>query len=408
MSIAAGLSLMKKLGAKVASISSPGLSLSSVRSALRAEATSVSIYGLKVDNGDKSGWLVSQAVAGNNPRLTDPNYPSYTDPHYKGSFDTLSRLQSKYPASKCKEGDYAFVLSEVPCMQDTVSNSFLKNSGTGTFVTGQVVSSAEDYTILNYLESTGTQWINTNIPFQANDSIEIEVTPLVKENTTICGAYEDSGKICTLSINNATTSVFIGNDSAAQTPVYTINTTYTLKNTNGQWKYNTTNFGPAKNNTIQYPCALFARNGQTVTSYSKCRIHSYKHTRNGQVILNLRPVNRLADLIRWKWNTTTQSWQQDNYILEEGITFNSKASAQAYISSNNLQYTYPNGVVSTISPVVIEGYVPESSSKVDEMTQQLGPNCLSKNAQCWGSSTPRPGTPIEFTQVIKQKIFSFG
>ena len=202
-------------------------------------------------------------------------------------------------------------------------------------------------------------------------------------------------------------------------------TRYTLINNYGQWSYNSINFGTLLNNTISYTNTLFARNSQQVDNYSRCRIHSYKHIRNGQTIMNLRPVNRLADLIRWKWNSSTSSWVKENYVLEEAITFTSQSAAQTYINNNNLHYEYPDLTTSTVSPVIIEGYVPETPphtpDNVDKMTSGdpdrvpstvpdvgLADPCLVKNAQCWGSSTPRPGTPIEFTQVIKNKIFSYG
>ena len=404
MTMAAGLSLMQKLGAKVASMSSPSLTLDSIKSGLRSEATSVSIYAIKIDDGDKKGWCVKQPVSGGNPLIVDPNYPTESDKHYKGTFDNLQRLQNKYSPDELVVDDYAFVLSEVVCMQDTVSNVFLKNSGTGNFNLGSVINSSDEYTILDYLESTGTQYIDTNIKFQANDRIEIEVTPTTNETAIICGASEDSSKTCMLGTSN---NIFCGNSTTPQsTPTYVTGTKYKLINTNGQWSYNGTNFGTALNNNIDYTCTLFAKNGQQVTNYSKCKIHSYKHIRNGQTILDLRPVNRLADLVRWKWDGT--AWKNDNYVLEQAITFTSQSDAQNYINTNHLQYEYPNHIISTVSPTIIEGYVPESSDNVDAMTEQLGPDCLSKNAECWGQTPPRPGTPIEFMQKIKQKIFSFG
>lgn len=414
MSISAGLALMKKLGAKVASISVQGLPLNTIKSALRSEATSVSIYALKIDSGDKQGWLVNQPITGSNPLIVDPNYPSYTDDHYKGCFDTLQHLQNRYSPSELNNDDYAFVLSEVPCMQDLVSNAFLKNKGTGTFTTGSIVSSTEDYLILDYLESTGTQYIDTGIKFQANDRIEIEVTPLATGNSIICGAYENSTKICTLGTGSFNTdSVFCGNASQpAAIPIYTTGTRYTLINNSGQWSYNSTNFGTLLNNTVNYTNTLFARNSQQVDNYSRCRIHSYKHIRNGQVIMNLRPVNRLTDLIRWKWNSSTSSWVKENYVLEEAITFTSQSAAQTYINNNNLHYEYPDFTTSTISPIIIEGYIPETPphtpDNVDLMSDELGPKCFNKNNQCWSQTPRRPGTPIEFTQVIKEKIFSYG
>lgn len=425
MSMSAGLALMKRLGAKVSAISSPGLSQDTIASALRSEATSVTIYSIQVDEGEKQGWFVKQPIVGGNPLLIDPKYPSNQDEHYKGCFDSLESLRNKIPTAD--SDDYAFVLSEVPCMQDLISGAFLKNKGTGDFTPGSMTSSEEDFLVLNYLESTGTQYLDTNIKFQENDIIEIKVTPLYEENSVVVGAYEDVDKICMLGLSD---SQFCGNslqpennsssNPTPEIPEYEIGHTYTVTNTRGQWSCEDTDFGDVYNNEVSYTITLFARNTQQLDNFSRCRIHSYKHIRNGQVIMNLRPVNRLADLVKWVWNTSTNTWEKQGEVLEECVTFTSESAAQAYITANNLRYEYPDHTVSTVSPKFIEGYNPQSSGHVDKMTSGdpdrepgtedvgLSEPCVIKNASCWAPPSSRPGTPIEFTQVIKQKIFSFG
>jgi hypothetical protein len=50
----------------------------------------------------------------------------------------------------------------VPCMYDKVSGDFFYNAGTGNFTAGPIVL-PEGYTKLEYIESTGTQWIDTKL-----------------------------------------------------------------------------------------------------------------------------------------------------------------------------------------------------------------------------------------------------
>ena len=47
---------------------------------------------------------------------------------------------------------------------------------------------------------------------------------------------------------------------------------------------------------------------------------------------------------------------------------------------------------------------PKSSENVDEMANQLGPDCLAKNQETWSQHTPRKPTPAEFKSVIESKI----
>ena len=79
---------------------------------------------------------------------------------------------------------------------DMISKKFLGNSGTGEFVKGSAVEYnssllPEDYVQLEYLESTGTQQINLNTPFDLeNGSIEIDFqASVLEQNGMIIGNF---------------------------------------------------------------------------------------------------------------------------------------------------------------------------------------------------------------------------
>ena len=85
--------------------------------------------------------------------------------------------------------DFYPVLDEndTPCMYDTVTKKLYKNKGTGTFGYGEVLPSngtriirdlsdySKEYKLLKYLESTGTQYINTGIDYFADFEVGIQL-----------------------------------------------------------------------------------------------------------------------------------------------------------------------------------------------------------------------------------------
>ena len=88
--------------------------------------------------------------------------------------------------------------NNTPCMFDLVEGKPYYNAGTGSFTYGHTI------TPLEYLESTGTQYINTDIVGTQNTSIELSITP-TQINTKIFGCRSGT------SSNNI--SVFYGSSA---------------------------------------------------------------------------------------------------------------------------------------------------------------------------------------------------
>ena len=73
MSMAAGQALMMKLGTQLSAISTRGMSIDQIKASLKSTAMSSSMFALKVDSGEKSGWLVKEPVPNENPVVIDPS-----------------------------------------------------------------------------------------------------------------------------------------------------------------------------------------------------------------------------------------------------------------------------------------------------------------------------------------------
>lgn len=79
--------------------------------------------------------------------------------------------------------------NNIPCMYDKVSDQFFYNQGTGTFGYEIEELDAPEIDYVEYLESTGTQYIDTGIPVYDNTSYEIKAAN--KERGYVFGVSGD-------------------------------------------------------------------------------------------------------------------------------------------------------------------------------------------------------------------------
>ena len=92
---------------------------------------------------------------------------------------------AKYYYAKIWDGDtlvrdFVPVLdwNNVPCMYDNVSGKLFRNKGTGAFEYDHFAAFAAEYQTVEYLESTGTQWIDLGIPLTQNSKVEMLISNL--------------------------------------------------------------------------------------------------------------------------------------------------------------------------------------------------------------------------------------
>lgn len=89
----------------------------------------------------------------------------------------------------------------VPCLNpsnevglyDIVNGVFYGNAGTGYFLPGPVVSLPEGYRRLEYVRSTGTQYVDTGLTANNNTAIAVDVHLNGSENATVPYGVWDSG-----------------------------------------------------------------------------------------------------------------------------------------------------------------------------------------------------------------------
>lgn len=178
-------------------------------------------------------------------------------------------------------------------MYDKVSGKLYGNSGTDTFTLGPDKYDSE----VQYIESTGTQYINTGIGFKKSLSTRIQfcLTKLNSNNQLLYGAWADN--------SSYPKTQFLTNSSNVFAPVYeteyvsarltdtgsTINGTAAYSNK----FYDVTVLSPAQSaSTLN--CYLFARDNDVnnYLPYNGLRLYACKMTQDGVVVRDFIPVRK--------------------------------------------------------------------------------------------------------------------
>ena len=94
----------------------------------------------------------------------------------------------------------------VPCMYDRVTEQLFYNAGTGTFSYGMEIHQVD------YIEGTGTQYINTGIYGTQNTRFEVDLDIQSGAYQRVGGSFNDTSKALTLpwnNINDTSDQVFV-------------------------------------------------------------------------------------------------------------------------------------------------------------------------------------------------------
>lgn len=152
---------------------------------------------------------------------------------------------------------------------------------------------------VEYLESTGTQYINTGVYPDATYTFDSEVTKTVDGNTIYwgvrkSGTYSSNNQQCYLNSNNSTSAT----DAQKRINLYSTNTSNPnnwncgYQPTNGKKNTLTGITVVSTMQTMTYPVTLFALNniGSINTSLGVCRLGKWKAYSNGVLVASFKPV----------------------------------------------------------------------------------------------------------------------
>jgi hypothetical protein len=188
------------------------------------------------------------------------------------------------------------------------------------------------FTELEYLEGSGTQWINTRLYLHGNSCVETEVMPLVRKYTNFFfdtslngvttgrfgisygynGGYSHTTYFCYGSLTRYC-SAFA--DKAS--PVLTLGVKYHFKMHNGSIyrngyvvtkSYNDTVPIPVQEFTSRLPVYLFASNGSGAVSPNSMRMYSFAVKEDGELLLKLTPARRDSDGTVGMWDSVSNQF----------------------------------------------------------------------------------------------------
>ena len=202
----------------------------------------------------------------------------------------------------------------IPCkynnkigLWDTINGSFLGNAGTGEFVAGpkvgpktlkvKTVDKNNLYKKLEYLQSTGTQYIDTGVKFTAGFSCDIKFNMLSTSGDIDILSSSRNDNYLLVSYLNGTPRIYLNGASRNITMPY--NTVHTVNmNYNGSTLTytvdNTTTYTVSKSNaTANSNLLLFARSSSY--GFSKAVLYYCKIWNGDTLVKDLIPVEKASD-----------------------------------------------------------------------------------------------------------------
>lgn len=264
-----------------------------------------------------------------------------------------------YASLKCKGSKIlmngTLVRDFVPCITDggevglfdDLNGVFYGNAGSGTFISGQKIYTEEDITKVEYIESTGTQYINTG--FKANQNtrvrVEAEATTLPTDNSGLFGGRTSAtSKAFNFwwRVKNHGARFDYGAYDVDSENILPANTKITVDANKGNCSYG--NYSETNTSSAfqcDYSLALFAINtGGTVGNFFVGKIYSCQIYDNGVFYLDYVPctINGVAGL----WDAISGFFYEN---AGTGTFISGSVIYEGLPAPQNLVALFSNGVV---------------------------------------------------------------
>ena len=208
-----------------------------------------------------------------------------------------------------------------------------------------------DYTQLMYLESTGTQYINTGVVFSNTNGFSITYqTTGVADNQRLCGSAGTGDSRCTVGANGSggtKSYVYVGwnslvvpsTDHISDLSMGTVDVNY--RNNRFYSCRGVTNGAVAALAAQSQPFCLFAAkyyNGSL--EYGRCRIMAFRMTSDTRIIMDCVPARRDSDGVLGMYDIVNGTFLTNSgtgtFIAGKAI---SKTGSQGYVVLDYLEST---------------------------------------------------------------------
>lgn len=212
-----------------------------------------------------------------------------------------------------------------------------------------------EYTKLEYLESTGTQWIDTGIKSSVNTCIKTKFNLTNVSSTAVFGSYSGSasngvGVFFGTAGGNISGKVYCNNTNIAVSPdlILSANTNYEIEISGTSLILNNSEYTAATTADNNYNMLLFARsNNGTIERNISGKIYYYKAYDNGTLVRDYIPALRKSDNVAGMYDKVTNTFFTSagtgSFLYtkeEEGIELlnNPKYKQVEYLESTGTQW----------------------------------------------------------------------
>lgn len=327
-----------------------------VKSVIRCTQTSLVVNGTSYSlNGSGSDvtynismFTVTNSGVGSN------NAAMYGDCYYCKMWQGTTLVRDYQPCLNS---------SGVPGMYDLVNGVFYPSTSGTAFASGPITSDGR----LEYIETGGAQYINTDFTPNANTRIVMDCEML--EFGTNC--YYGAASLSSGASSHAqTNTVVIINGTSTRCDWYGTSVSWAGVAKGRQVLDKNKNItsingvvvitNPASSNSCAYPMYLFARNiaNSTVDLYSKMRLYSCKIYDNGVLV---------RDYIPFRYNNEVGLWDRVSN------TFYGNSGSGVFTAGPDAVYERVEYIQSSGTQYVDTGFVPDANTRVTSMFQMVSP-----------------------------------
>ena len=271
---------------------------------------------------DLTNYVTNTDYASNNTagviKLNASGYGTSVDPN--GALRALVKNYEQYESSN------SYYMIGKGTLENVITGKGLNissiNSGENINITNLLPN---EYTRLEYIESSGTQYININITPTTTMGINIDYAyPTVDSNTNagICGtfqnAYPRTDTFFITSNNGKTASTLFFAHRGTQVDsgtMITANKKYNAKINwlnNGKIEFGDSVFNIKTNNVETDEIHLFGRKSGNNYAYTVARIYGCQFSEETKIIRNLIPAKRNSDNVIGMYDTVNETFYENS------------------------------------------------------------------------------------------------
>lgn len=292
-----------------------------------------SIYTFKMNYlNDRKIYFNENIIENNLPALGQNNYPISIFTNNNSGTVSTAKSKIKLYELKISEGN-KIKYNLIPCyrnkdkeigLYDLINNKFYTNSGTGRFKVKELKDSFDNYQRLSYIQSTGEQYIITDIIPNNTMGVYAKLSSQNTANDVIFLGSRGTENSRFYIGNYETNKLYYGWNtytSSANMPAFELNTVYEVKMNylNTRNNYLNDQLKESNNPTLaenNYPLAIFSSNGAGNISInsnkSKMKLYELKISEQDKITYDFVPCYRKTDNVAGLYDLVNDKFYENS------------------------------------------------------------------------------------------------